>query len=102
MSRSLNVSIASVAAALLLSGPAFAASLQPAAGEGPFFNDVTVRSNVQRQDVRADAARHMPAAGEMSAQAKARPASATTRAAVRASTRDAIAHGFRVASGENA
>ncbi len=33
-----NASIAAAAAALLLSGNAFAASLQPAAGEGPFFN----------------------------------------------------------------
>ncbi len=34
-----NASIAAAAAALLLSGNAFAASLQPAAGEGPFFNE---------------------------------------------------------------
>ena len=34
-----NASIAAAAAAVLLSGNAFAASLQPAAGEGPFFNE---------------------------------------------------------------
>ena len=57
---------------------------------------------LQRAEVRADAVRHVPAAGEQNAQAAPVQPSAVTRAEVRAATRDAIAHGFRVASGENA
>ena len=98
-----NASIAAAAAAVLLSGNAFAASLQPAAGEGPFFNETALAaSSVQRQDVMADAARHMPAAGEMNTQAAPAAASTVTRAQVREATRDAIAHGYRPASGESA
>ena len=98
-----NASIAAAAAALLLSGNAFAASLQPAAGEGPFFNEQpTVSSSLQRADVRADASGHMPAAGELNAQADAVQGSAVTRAEVRQQTREAIAHGFRLATGESA
>ena len=77
--------------------------LQPAAGEAPFFNaPVAVASSVQRQDVRADAARHLPAAGEMNAQMAPAAASSVTRAQVREATRDAMAHGYRVAAGEAA
>ena len=98
-----NASIAAVAATLLLSGQAFAGSLQPAAGEAPFAEaPVVLASSVQRQDVRADAARQLPAAGELSAQAAPVAPSDVTRADVRLATRDAIAHGYRVASGENA
>ena len=50
----------------------------------------------------ADAARHMPAAGEMNTQAAPAAASTVTRAQVREATRDAIAHGYRPASGESA
>ena len=97
-----NASIAAAAAALLLSGNAFAASLQPAAGEGPFFNEQpTVSSSLQRADVRADALGHMPASGEFANHAEApRADSATTRAEVRQQTREAIAHGFRPAAGD--
>ena len=92
-----------VAAALLLSGTAFAGAVQPAAGEAPFFSaPVAVASSVQRQDVRADAARHLPAAGEMNAQVAPAAASTVTRAQVREATRDAIAHGYRPATGESA
>ena len=65
-----NASIAAAAAALLLSGNAFAASLQPAAGEGPFFNEQPVST------------------------------SSLQRAEVRQQTREAIAHGFRPAAGD--
>lgn len=97
-----NASIATIAAAVLLSGNAFAGSLQPAAGEGPFFNDVPVASStLQRAEVRADAARHLPASGTFNAQSKVEPAANDmTRAEVRQATREAIAHGFRIASGE--
>ena len=98
-----NASIAAVAATVLLSGNAFAASLQPAAGEGPFFDTPVLASSLQRQDVRADAARQMPAAGELSARAdQAQPGTVVTRAEVRAATRQALAQGFHIATGENA
>ncbi len=99
-----NASIAAAAAALLLSGNAFAASLQPATGEGPFFNEQPVStSSLQRAEVRADAARHLPATGEFANHAEAqRTDAAVTRAEVRQQTREAIAHGFRLATGESA
>ena len=93
-----TATIASAAAALLLSGTAFAA---PVAGEGPFFNDAPIAaSTLQRQDVRMAVAGHLPASGEMSAQAAPQQASGVTRAEVRQDTREAIAHGFVVKSGE--
>ena len=99
--KKLNTTLA--AAALLLSGTAFAGSLQPYAGESPFAGqDVVLASSLQRQDVRADAARQLPAAGELSAQATPEPASSVTRAEVRAATRQALAQGFHPASGEAA
>lgn len=99
-----NASIATIAAAVLLSGNAFAGTVQPVAGEGPFFNDVPVASStLQRAEVRADAARHQPASGEFTSHAEVKQAaSSATRAEVRQATREAIAHGFRVASGERA
>ena len=97
--KKFNASIAF--AALLLSGTAFAGSVQPAAGEAPWFNTpVQAASSVQRQDVQADAARHLPVAGEMNAQASPAVPSTLTRAEVRQATRDAIAKGYRVATGE--
>ncbi len=101
-STKFNASIATVAAALLLSGNAFAGALQPATGEGPFFNEQPVAaSSLQRADVRADALGHMPASGEFANPAEApRAYSATTRAEVRQQTREAIAHGFRPAAGD--
>lgn len=98
-----NTFLATSAAFLMLASNAFAAAPQPAAGEGPFFDGpAAAASTVDRAEVRADAARHLPAAGELSAHAEATAASSTTRAQVRAATRKAIAHGFRVASGESA
>lgn len=95
-------SIAAVAAAALLSGTAYAATLQPADGNGPLFNNQpTVTSTVQRQVVRAAAATHEPAAGEFSAHASpAALASTLTRAQVRAATSQAIAHGYHVRVGD--
>lgn len=89
-------------AVLMMSGQAFAAALQPAAGEAPFANQpVLTASTLQRAAVQADAARQLPAAGEMSARGAPMQAGGVTRAQVRAATREAIAHGFRVASGES-
>ncbi len=99
-----NTILATSAAFLMLSGNAFAGTLQPAAGEAPFFNEpVVAGSSLQRAEVRADAVRHLPASGEFSDHAEVKQAgSDVTRAEVRQDTREAIAHGFRVASGENA
>lgn len=56
------------ALALLLGGTAvMAAPLQPASGKAPFFNEVASGSTVSRSVVAAQAAEHMPAAGEMTA-----------------------------------
>ena len=48
-----NAILAIAAASVLLSGNAFAASLQPAAGEAPFADTVVASSLVQRAEVRA-------------------------------------------------
>jgi hypothetical protein len=94
-------SVIAIAAVALLSGPALAASLQPAAGEAPLFvRAEPVASTMKHQRVQADAAQHMPAAGEMSAQAAPSPASSLTRAQVRETLRQATAHGFHVGAGE--
>lgn len=97
-----NTLFAAVAATALLSGNAFAASLQPAAGEAPFADVAASSSTLQRAEVRADAARHRPAAGDYSVQAESAVASDVTRAEVRAEVRDALAHGFHIATGERA
>ncbi|MCK9516939.1 MAG: hypothetical protein WCZ18_06655 [Ottowia sp.] len=73
MSR-IHTIIASAAAALLISGTAMAASLQPSAGEAPFFDGQAASSStLTRAAVEAEAAAQRPAAGEMSAVA-VRPA----------------------------
>ena len=91
-----NAILAIAAASVLLSGNAFAASLQPAAGEAPFADTVVASSLVQRAEVRADAARHLPAAGELHV------TSFAAHGWRRAATREAIAHGVRPATGEQA
>lgn len=95
--------IASIAAAgaLLFSGSVLAAA--PSEGMQPYFDGApSSASTLQRADVRATAQQHQPTAGEF-ADVGAQAASSTlTRAKVRAATRDAIAHGFHVATGESA
>lgn len=94
-------SAVAIAAAALLSGSAFAAALQPAAGQAPLFRDAgAVASTVQRQNVQTDAMQHMPAAGEMNAQAQPSAASVLTRAQVREALQQAVAHGFHVGVGD--
>jgi hypothetical protein len=97
-----NAILAIAAASVLLAGNAFAASWQPAAGEAPFADTVVASSLVQRAEVRADAARHLPAAGELNVTAAPVFESDVSRAEVRAATREAIAHGVRPATGEQA
>lgn len=97
----LNPFIVAAAATLLASASAFAAPLQPAAGQAPYFNGVpAAASAVQRQDVRAAAARQQPAAGETNALATPDAGSALTRAQVQGAMRDAVADGFHIATGE--
>lgn len=61
------------AAVLLFAGSAFAAATAfaaPAAGNAPYFDGVTATaSQLQRADVEAQAAAHLPAAGQFSARA---------------------------------
>ena len=94
-----NFAFASIAAALLVSGTAFAADLQPAAGEGPFFQpQAIVTSQLQRADVAAQAVAQAPLAGNVP-EAQAVVTSDLSRAQVREATREALAHGFHPVSG---
>lgn len=76
------------AATLFLVGSAWAttALAGPAAGNAPYFDGaVASSSTLQRSDVEAQAAAHLPAAGEFSGQANASQAPSTlTRAQVEA------------------
>ncbi|MBZ0224760.1 MAG: hypothetical protein K8F51_02125 [Comamonas sp.] len=98
----INTTLSAIAAALLLSGTAFATDLQPAAGEAPFaLSQATPgTSMVKRADVRTAAASQAPVAGNLPAAQPTFEPGTLTRAQVREATRDAIAHGYRVASGD--
>lgn len=100
-----TATIASTAAALLLAGNAFAAG--PVSGEGPLFNGpdadtgtTIAATSVQRQDQRVTSLAQMPASGELTAEAPVRSAPEFTRAEVREQTRQALAHGLVIRSGE--
>ena len=93
-------SVVVTAAALLLAGSTWAMPVQPAAGQAPLFNGASIATGaVQRQSVHADAVRHMPAAGEMSARPNRPTASARTRVETREAMREAIDHGFVIGVG---
>ena len=95
-----NFAFAAVAAALLVSGTAFAVDTQPAAGAFPLFQPQNIVVNqAQRADVRAQAIGQAPEVGNMPV-AQGTVDSSLTRAQVREATREAIARGFRPASGE--
>ena len=98
----IHIPIAAVAA-LILSGNVLAGSLQPAAGEGPFFQEQEQAvSTKTRAEVRSAAAGQMPASGTFSAASDAdTQAGIPTRAEVRQATREAIEAGFRPATGTN-
>lgn len=99
-----HIALGSLFGLVALSGSAFAAGNLPAAGEAPFFfNDAPVVSTVTRAEVQAEAARQLPAAGEQASVVAATPAAShsPSRAEVRAETREALAHGFRIAAGQN-
>ena len=94
--------LASTAAAVLLTGNAFAAG--PLAGEGPQFSlfDAAPMAGraVQRTQVQMDAARQPPVSGERSAWAMSGQPSGKSRAEVAQTTREAIARGFVIKSGD--
>ncbi|MFT4195189.1 DUF4148 domain-containing protein [Ottowia sp.] len=94
-----HIALSSVLALAAFSGSAFA--FGPAAGEGPLFLDQPAQaSTVSRAEVRAEAARQQPVAGEMSEAVATQAGSGLTRAEVRAQVREAIANGSYVTSGE--
>ena len=95
-----NIALATVLTAVF-AGNAFAA--QPASGEGPLFlNEGVATSTLSRDAVRQEAIANPPASGAYTAVAAraATPSSQFSRAQVRENTREAIAGGFRVKSGE--
>lgn len=97
-----TLTIVSTAAACFAASSALAAG--PAAGEYPQFKlfDASqgAGSMARRADVEAGAMRHMPASGEMSLPAMMPMHSRLTRVQVRRATRDALAHGATLKTGE--
>ncbi|QEA12962.1 hypothetical protein FOZ74_07935 [Comamonas flocculans] len=85
----MNHTLTALAAGLVLSGSALAAG--PAAGEGPFFqfDSLPVASQLQRAEVRAQAAHEAPLAGELPAAPLQLATSVLTRQQVRS---EAVAH----------
>ena len=95
-----NIALVTVLAAVF-AGNAFAA--QPAAGEGPLFqNEPVTVSTLSRAEVTRQAIANPPAtdASNFLSATAAAPASNVTRSEVRQQTRDAIAQGYQVKSGE--
>ncbi|MBH1963321.1 MAG: hypothetical protein I8H77_03235 [Comamonadaceae bacterium] len=95
-----NIALATLLTAVF-AGNALAA--QPASGEGPLFlNEGVSTSTLSRDSVRQEAIANPPAAGAYTAVAAraATSSSQFSRAQVRENTREAIAGGFRVKSGE--
>lgn len=101
----MNRTIASIAAAaaLLLSGQAFAQA-SFITGQAPFDTGSEASlSSVQRAEVRLQAANAMPASGELTAHsATEQQPSTLSRAEVRQATRDALKSGHEIAVGDKA
>jgi hypothetical protein len=95
-----NASILS-AAALLLSGAAFAGAVQPPPVRPLFNAPAQVASSVQRSGVRRKPPASCPPPASRALGTDV-AASEMSRADVRQATREAIAHGHRVATGEGA
>lgn len=95
-----NIALVSLMAAAF-AGNAFA--FQPEAGEGPLFlNEPVQTSTLTRADVTKQAIANPPSADVPNVFTAKAPVSESqyTRAEVRKQTRDAIAQGYRVRSGE--
>ena len=88
-----------LAAGLLLAGSAFAATMQPAAGDAPYFDEGQSMTNtLQRADVRNAAIAQRPASGNISAAVPYAPSN-LTRSQVHDATVQAIHNGFHVEVG---
>ena len=88
-----------LAAGLLLAGSAFAATVQPAAGDAPYFDEgQSTTSTLQRADIRNAAIAQRPASGNMNATAPYVPSN-LTRSQVHDATMQAIHNGFHVKVG---
>lgn len=98
----MQVKTLAIAAALASAFAGNAFAFQPAAGEGPLFqNEAVTVSTVSRDAVRQEAVANKPATNADYAAAIANAGnSEATRAEVRASARDSIAKGFRIKTGE--
>lgn len=93
-----NFTIA-LATGLLLAGSAFAATVQPAVGDAPYFDEgQSTTSTVQRADVRNAAIAQPPASGIMNTAIPYTPGH-VTRAQVHDATVQAIHNGFHVEVG---
>ena len=94
-----NIALATLLTAVF-AGNAFA--FQPASGEGPLFQDEAVTaSTLSRAEVIKQAIATPPASGvQTSVVETPKTPSKFTRAEVRKQTRDAIANGYEVKSGE--
>lgn len=92
--------LASTLAWTLIAGAASAA--MPASGEGPFFNDpIRGPSDLTRAEVMAMAIQSPPASGEGNgSQTTAPTPQPVDRETVVAELRDALAQGFRPATGD--
>ncbi|MCA0324193.1 MAG: hypothetical protein LCH89_01110 [Proteobacteria bacterium] len=102
MTSSKNLTLASLLALAAFSSSAWAAGPMPATGEGPLFLDQPLVASATRAEVRAEAREHPPVHGgqPMVVDAKLPSAQSPSRAEVRTQTRQAIAQGFHVATGE--
>jgi len=95
-----NIALVTLLAAAF-TGNAFA--FQPASGEGPLFlNEPVMTSTLTRAEVTKQAIANPPATDAVNVFAAKAPASTSqySRAEVRKQTRDAIAQGYRVQSGD--
>ncbi|MCB2024276.1 MAG: hypothetical protein KDG56_05745 [Ottowia sp.] len=102
-----NIALATVLGALL-SANAFAAGPQPTAGEGPLFTaepvmaSMVTRAEVQAEATQAAQAALVPHRDASDARTWMNPKSPTavTRAEAREQTREALASGYHVKTGE--
>lgn len=96
------IALAAFGAAALMAGAAQAGSVQPVAGNMPFFDPAAVSVGaLTRAQVHADAIAHRPAVGELTQfQSETAPGSSTlTRAQVHQDLLKALAAGYHVKSG---
>ena len=98
----MSIRLISMASALALTLAASAASAMPASGEQPLFNDqADVPSVVTRAEMTAQATQSPPTTGESSGVVSVAATDLPMdRAAVVTELRQALAHGYHLATGE--